>query len=61
VAWAGLFGDEARPVFDDEVGPAFDSIDECRFADDGTAGWWAQRGEVVLKVDRAPRDNSLTV
>jgi hypothetical protein len=54
VAWAGLFGDRVRPVFDDEVGPEFDAIVEVRLADDGTATWWVQRDETVLKVDRAP-------
>jgi len=54
VAWAGLFGDQMCPVLDDEVGPTFDLIIDCRFDDDGAAVWWAMRGEVVFRVERAP-------
>jgi roadblock/LC7 domain-containing protein len=54
VAWAGLFDGEACPVFDDEVGPGFDLIVDCGFDNDGSAVWWAQRGEEMFRVKRSP-------
>jgi len=50
VAWAGLFGDESRPVIDDRVGPAFDRVLDWAFDGSGIATWWAQRSDVVYKV-----------
>jgi hypothetical protein len=53
VAWAGVFGDQVRPVLDDEVGPPFDEILACDFAEQGTAVWWAQRGQERVRVTTA--------
>jgi hypothetical protein len=39
-------------VFDDELGPPFESISDCGFTEDGTAYWWAQRGTVISRVER---------
>ena len=50
VIWAGVFGEESRPVFDDAVGPVFDSIISSAFSPDGRATWWAQRGDVIYRV-----------
>lgn len=50
VAWAGAFGDEARPVLDDSVGPPFDMILHWTFDEDERAVWWAQRGDTVYRV-----------
>jgi hypothetical protein len=54
VAWAGVLGERMHPVLDEEVGPPFDVVVDCRFAADGTAIWWAQRDDTVFKVERAP-------
>ena len=40
----------SRPVLDDEVGPAFDAIYDCGFDEDGSAAWWARRGNAVVRV-----------
>jgi hypothetical protein len=50
VIWAGLFGEQERPVFDDQVGPDFDRVLCSAFAADGRATWWAQRGDVIHRV-----------
>lgn len=50
VVWAGVFGDEWRPVIDDRLGPSFEQVFVSAFEADGTAVWWAQRGEVVYRV-----------
>lgn len=50
VAWAGFFGEECRPVIDDRLGPTFDQVVSWAFGEEGTASWWAQRGEVVYRV-----------
>jgi hypothetical protein len=50
VIWAGVFGEEARPVFDDHVGPSFDSVISSAFGADGRPIWWAQRGDAIYKV-----------
>lgn len=53
IAWAGFFGDETRPVFDDEVGPPFGRFYDCKITDDGAAVWWAERGRTVFRIERA--------
>jgi hypothetical protein len=50
VIWAGLFGEEARPVVDDHVGPSFDRVISSSFASDGRPTWWAQRGDAIYRV-----------
>jgi hypothetical protein len=50
VAWAGVFGDQARPVIDERVGPSFDRIIDWSFDASGTATWWAQRADTVYRV-----------
>ena len=50
VAWAGVFGGKARPVIDDRVGPAFDMVFGARFGASGTATWFAQRADTVVRV-----------
>lgn len=50
VAWAGVFGEEARPAIDDRTGPAFDRVFGARFGASGTATWFAQRDETVYRV-----------
>jgi hypothetical protein len=50
VAWAGRFGDVARPVLDDRVGPAFDSVLDWSIRPDGTATWTAMREGVIQRV-----------
>ena len=52
VTWAGVFGDDVCPVFDDEVGPSFDLILDCGFDGHGAAVWWAQHGADVVRVTR---------
>jgi hypothetical protein len=51
VAWAGRFGDTHCPVFDQDVGPAFDDIVACR-ADGDAVRWWAQRDDTIYTVGR---------
>jgi len=66
VAWAGRFGGvpvgaataddaakAARPVLDDQVGPAYDRILGWAFNDDGTGVWFAQRGDETFRVTAA--------
>ncbi len=55
IAWAGMFGEEARPVLDDEIGPPFDIVLGARFDPSGAACWWAQRGQTVYRVGAACR------
>ena len=50
VIWAGYFGDECRPVFDDRTGPSFDRVLNWKFDAGGTATWWAQRGDAIYRV-----------
>jgi hypothetical protein len=50
VMWAGVFDGAVHPVLDDDVGPAFDLILDCRFDENGAAVWWAQRGQDVVRV-----------
>ena len=52
VIWAGFFDGAQHPVMDDEVGPEFDLIYDCRFDQDGSAVWWAERGQEVVRVTR---------
>jgi roadblock/LC7 domain-containing protein len=54
VAWAGMFGEELRPVLDERVGPPFDQLLGWTFDAAGTAAWWARRGETILRVTAAP-------
>ena len=46
-----LVSEGARPVLDDRTGPAFDLVFGARFADPGTATWYAQRAETVFRVE----------
>ena len=68
VAWAGRFGGvpfgalmaddaakAARPVLDDQVGPAYDRILGWAFDAQGTAVWFAQRGDETFRVTAAVR------
>lgn len=50
VAWAGQFGDQSRPVLDDRVGPAFDTVHHWSFDASGAAAWWAQRADTIYRV-----------
>jgi hypothetical protein len=52
VAWAGWFGDQVRPVLDEEVGPPFDLILDCTIDDQGAAIWLAQRGRDIVRITR---------
>jgi hypothetical protein len=49
VAWAARFGTEIRPVYDDEVGPAFDEIIDCQFDEAGSVTWWGRRGQELIR------------
>jgi hypothetical protein len=61
VIWAGLFGDESRPVFDDHVGPSFDRVISSSFDAAGIATWWAQRGDVTYRVTMWASGHSVAV
>ena len=54
VAWAGVFGEEMRPVLDERVGPPFDLVLDWAFDEDGRAVWWAQRADSVYRVTAQP-------
>ena len=53
IAWAGMFGDESRPVLDDRLGPPFDFVLSALFDASGAPCWWAQRDETVYRVTAA--------
>jgi hypothetical protein len=60
VAWVGVVDGKFRPVLDDELGPAFDGILACQVGHGGDVTWWAQRDDVVYRVDRATDDVRLS-
>jgi hypothetical protein len=56
VAWAGVFGEESRPIVDDMVGPSFDRVLDWSFDASGTAVWWVQRADTVYRVTAHTED-----
>lgn len=51
VAWVGMIDDDAHPVLDDEVGPAFKLVFDCQFQPDGSVRWWGQRDNRLYRID----------